>query len=431
MAKHKFPVWSWLTVAYRPDPDNRDFLARAQTQSGDGVEVAVAVLDVVESRRYFGIPMARRGIQPVYLRVINRSQSVFRLNMLSIDPNYYSSREAAGACHWSIGRRLMEYGFLAWVFFPLLLFLPFKLLGGWRANRQMDAFFQDHAFRLRPIHPGETSVGFVFTPLDAGTKTVHIKLLSFTNPGEAKEFTFSIQVPGLRADYLHHDFATLIPASELVECDIPELRKRVAAAPRATTNKRGAREGDPVNLICVGEFNTLLSGFGARWDETETITLDSCWKTFKSFFIGSEYRYSPVSALYLFGRSQDFALQRTRSSINERLHLRLWLTPLRYEGQPVWIGQVSRDIGVRFTWRTWNLTTHRIDSDTDEARDYVVEDLLQAERLEIAGYLDGVGACDAAHPRRNLTGDLYYTDGRRAALLVSQNRTAPKFISWH
>ena len=78
-----------------------------------------------------------------------------------------------------------------------------------------------------------------------------------------------------------------------------------------------------------------------------------------------------------------------------------------FEGVPVWIGQVSRDIGVRFTWRTWNLTTHRIDPDVDEARDYVVEDLLQAQRLEKAGYIDGVGACDRQSPRRNLTGDVY------------------------
>jgi hypothetical protein len=134
--------------------------------------------------------------------------------------------------------------------------------------------------------------------------------------------------------------------------------------------------------------------------------------------------------LYLFGRSQDFALQRIRQSINERLHLRLWITPLRFQGLPVWLGQISRDIGVRFTWRTWNLTTHRIDPDVDEARDYVVEDLFQAERLEIAGYVDGVGACEGGSPRRNLCGDPYFTDGRRAAMLVSPARTAPKFIAW-
>src|SRR5262249_41653423 len=151
--------------------------------------------------------------------------------------------------------------------------------------------------------------------------------------------------------------------AELIGCDIPELRKHLEEAPRATTNRRGAREGDPVNLVVAGEFATLLSAFGARWDETETITLKTCWKTFRSFLIGSEYRYSPVSPLYLFGRTQDFAFQRVRHSINERLHLRLWGTPLRFQGVPVWIGQVSRDIGVRITWRTWNLTTHRIDPD--------------------------------------------------------------------
>ena len=70
-----------------------------------------------------------------------------------------------------------------------------------------------------------------------------------------------------------------------------------------------------------------------------------------------------MSPLYLGGRQQDFALQRARVSLNQRLHLRLWATSVRCDGQPVWIGQVSRDIGVRFTPKTWNLTTHRIDPD--------------------------------------------------------------------
>jgi hypothetical protein len=48
--------------------------------------------------------------------------------------------------------------------------------------------------------------------------------------------------------------------------------------------------------------------FAARWDETETISWTSCRKTARAFIFGTEYRYSPVSALYLFGRSQDVAL---------------------------------------------------------------------------------------------------------------------------
>jgi hypothetical protein len=150
----------------------------------------------------------------------------------------------------------------------------------------------------------------------------------------------------------------------------------------------------------------------------------------RAFLLGSHYRYSPVSALYLFGRSQDIALQRSRRSINERLHLRLWLTPLRFQGKSVWVGQVSRDIGVRFTPKTWNLTTHRVDPDVDEARDYVIEDLLHAGRIEATAYVDGVGPCESDSPRRNLTGDPYFTDGKRAAILLSETRTAPRFVAW-
>ena len=162
----------------------------------------------------------------------------------------------------------------------------------------------------------------------------------------------------------------------------------------------------------------------ARWDESESITLQTCWKTARAFLLGSDYRYSPVSSLHLFGRDQDIALQRARRSINERLHLRLWLTPLTFADRPVWVGQVSRDIGVRFTTRAWNLTTHRIDPDVDESRDYVIEDLALAGRVEAAGYVGGVGACSREAPHRNLTGDPFFTDGKRAVIVLSPMRRA-------
>jgi len=200
--------------------------------------------------------------------------------------------------------------------------------------------------------------------------------------------------------------------------------------PAATSNRADTRQGDPVNLVVIGEFDVVLSAFAGRWDETETITLATCWKTARAFLLGTQYRYSPVSPLYLFGRSQDLALQRIRSSIDERLHLRLWSTPLRFRDAPVWIGQVSRDIGVRFTTKTWNLSTHAIDPDVDESRDYVVEDLLAAQRAEAVAYVDGVQPCSADAPRSNLTGDPYFTDGKRAAVLLSRARREPRFVSW-
>jgi hypothetical protein len=333
---------------------------------------------------------------------------------------------------------------MGWIFLPLLLLIPFKLITAYRANGRMSEFFRSQSFHLRPIPPGGISEGFVFTSFDAGIKVVHISLHSTGDMmdittgrvdvhGTAEsdnEFTFSIPVPGIAADYLRRDFETLLPAGARIECDVPTLAARLRQMPAATSNAKETGSGDPVNLVVVGDFETLLSAFAARWDESETISLTTCWKTMRSFLLGSHYRYSPVSALYLFGRSQDIALQRARSSINERLHLRLWLTPLCFQGQSVWVGQVSRDIGVRFTTRTWNLTTHRVDADVDEARDYVIEDLLQAGRIQATTYVDGVGPCESTAPRCNLTGDPYYTDGKRAVILLSATRTNPRFVAW-
>lgn len=438
-------LWRLLITPYEPNPAARGFLERAQTQQDDRARVTVAVLDAAESDRYFGVPLARRGLQPVYLRIENRGSAPLRLQLLRIDPNYYTPLEAAAVNHFSIVRRLSAFGFLGLIVLPwLLLLVPLKVITAYLANGRMDAFFRSQAFRLRPVQPGKTAEGFVFTPLDAGTKVVRVCLHSIDtshraaavnfegeSPADAaSEMTFSIAVPGIAADYLRRDFEALLPPGSIEECDLAQLVERLARMPPTTTNGKETRAGDPANLVVVSDFDALLATFAPRWDESETITLATCWKTVRSFLLGSQYRYSPVSALHLFGRSQDVALQRSRRSINERLHLRLWMTPLRFRGAPVWVGQVSRDIGVRFTLKTWNLTTHRIDPDVDESRDYVVEDLLQAEHVEAAGYVDGVGACDAASPRHNLTGDPYFTDGKRAVILLSPARTTPKFVVW-
>jgi hypothetical protein len=438
-------IWHLFITSYTPDATARSFVEQAQTQEDARAKVSVAVLDAHQSEKFFGVPLTRRGIQAVYLKIENRSTGLQRLQLVKIDPNYFTPLEAAAANHFSIARRLAGFGILGLVFFAhLLLIVPLKLITAYRANGRIDEFFRSQGFRLRPLEPGETREGVVFTALDVGTKIVHVELATTSDTldnatgsataggaaDDAVEFTFSIAVPGIAADYLKKDFSALEVPHELVNCDVPQLVERLSKMPPTTTNSKSSKHGDPVNLVVVGAFETILTAFAARWDESESITLSTCWKTMKAFLLGTHYRYSPVSPLYLFGRSQDVALQRTRRSINDRLHLRLWLTPLRYQQQPVWVGQVSRDIGVRFTTKAWNLTTHRIDPDVDESRDYVVEDLMQAQHVQATAYVTGTGECDAKSPRHNLTGDPYYTDGLRAAIVLSGTRTQPQFVAW-
>ena len=422
----RFPLTKHMVVRYRPNVQDRSFVDSAQHAEQEGIRITVAALDARQSRKVFGVPMARRGIQPLWVKIENNATTRCRLHVVSIDPNYYSSHEAAAANHYSAGKRLISFGLLGYlVFLPLLAIIPLKVLSVLRANRKMDELFREQAYPLRPILPGKQSEGFIFTRLDAGNKVVHPRLLRVEGP---LEFDFSIPVAGIDADYEGRELQTKHANDAVQECDLVTLFERLEAMPRAVSGPLGVKEGDPANLVVIGEFATILGAFGARWDETEVITLATCWKTLRAFLFGGEYRYSPVSPLFMFGRCHDFALQRIRESINERLHLRLWITELRLEGKPVWVGQVSRDIGVRFTLKTWNLTTHRIDPDVDESRDYVLEDLIEAERVVRIGYVKGVGECTKAEPRHNLTGDPFFTDGNRGIAIVTGNRTEPKFL---
>ena len=138
-------------------------------------------------------------------------------------------------------------------------------------------------------------------------------------------------------------------------------------------------------------------------------------KMIKSGLSGDRYPYAPISPLYLYGRSQDLALQKARDNIHQRNHLRLWLAPMRFHGKPVWVGQISRDIGTRITIHSPYLTTHKIDPDVDEARTALQEDMAYSQSLVKLGLVDGVGAAPKESPRRRRASTVadYVDAGRR------------------
>jgi hypothetical protein len=140
-----------------------------------------------------------------------------------------------------------------------------------------------------------------------------------------------------------------------------------------------------------------------------------------------------MSALYLYGRPQDVGLQKARQTVDERNHLRLWLSPLRYKGMAVYVGQISRDIGVKLTTKSPTLTTHEIDPDVDEARDYLIQDLMESQKVAKIGFVEGVGKATPENPRYNLTDSPYWTDGLRAVFVFTENKTALdqiEFFNW-
>ena len=265
------------------------------------------------------------------------------------------------------------------------------------------------------VQANERRKGFVFTQIDEGTKAFNVDISSGMR---FQTFTFFVPVPGLRVDHYEVDWEHLYPADEYRDVGSEELIEYLESQTCCTTDKKAEGSGDPLNIVVIGTPDEVYAAFiRAGWDETETIYGGSSWKTVKSFVGGGEYRYSPVSALFFHGRGQDVAFQKARSNIHERNHLRLWMTPLTFEGKNVWIGQISRDIGVRFTKKT--ITTHKIDPDVDETREYLLENLAYAQSLLKVGYVEGVGEVPIEEPKGNLTGDPWFSDGYRVVLWVS------------
>jgi len=380
-----------LAACASPPPASEfggDYLERAQTQEKNGIRVTAGVPSAAESKVIFGTELYRRGVQPVWLKIENSQEAYISFLPVGLDPAYFTPTEAAN--------------------------LKLKDQPDKDHNKQIDKSFFKAGIGTN-VAPGRQSSGFIFSVLDEGTKSFNVDVIGDSG---LVTFTFFIPVPGLRLDHYKIDWQNMYPIDEVSELSREELIDELESISCCVTNKKNKKMGDPLNLVVIGDPEDVYYAFiRAGWDETETIYKGSTWKTFKSFIGGGEYRYSPVSALYLFNRSQDVALQKSRSNIHERNHLRLWVSKYRYNDKPVWIGQISRDIGVRFTSKT--ITTHKIDPDVDETREYLLENLAYHQALQKFAYVEGVGEAPIHQPRSNLTGDPYFTDGYRLVLWVT------------
>ena len=358
------------------------FRDRSVSQSERGVTVTAAVPSAQETSELFGTSLYKKRIQPVWLEVQNSTDDWVAYLPASTDDDYQSPFEVAA----------------------------------FNRNAEERARFEQYFFQngvSMQIAPGETRSGFVFTNLDEGTKSFNVDVIG---DADIWRFTFFVQVPGLAIDHAEVDFKSLYAADDFTHfTEAADFVEALQALPCCVVDKDGENKGDPLNLVLIGEpIDLYYAVLRADWDETEVVTMASSFKTTMSFLTGGQYRYSPVSSLYLFGRRQDIALQKIRENIHERNHFRLWLAPMTFEGKPVWVGQISRDIGVRFTRKT--ITTHKIDPDVDETREFLVENLAYNQVIEKIAYVGGVGAASIDEPRANLTGDPYFTDGLRVVL---------------
>lgn len=384
-------------------PASGRFEEHLATKQKGNVVVSVAVLTDAEAEQYFGCPLGKQDVQAVWLKVHNQTDQPIMLLSPNMDPLYFSPLEVAYANH-----------------------RPFEN----ERNAQLDELFDRSRFPAF-VEPGKIATGFIFTTRSEGTKFVNVE---FWHSKGLTHDGFYMKLPSGQFDFEEADFAKIYDSGEVKALDLTQLRKEIEKLPCCTSDSSGGKNGDPVNFVLIGDEDAVLGALTKQgWDPTHTIGRQSVGLTVKSFLVGSEYRYSPVSQLFYFSRGQDLALQKIRGTIHQRNHLRLWRAPFSFRGKDVWAGQISRDIGVRFTWSSPILVTHKIDPDVDEAREYLVQDMIASGFLKSLAYTEGVDAASRETPSQNLTGDPYFTDGLRAVMFIVDEPVPSeenKLIEW-
>jgi hypothetical protein len=378
--------------------DEAALLRRGQSRIDGGVNVTLTALSERESRDLLGFDVASAGIQPVWVKVVNREPVRWFLPPITIDSDYYSPLEVAWRGHRPLSAE---------------------------ANRRVDARLERLGLP-EYVEPRGVASGFVFTNLDEGIKFASLVLVGSGAQAPVRRFTFLAEIPGHATDFQRVPWDRLYPSAKVRDLDEAGFRDWIESDVSCCTLGGDRRTpADPLNVVIIGGRDVVFPVLARRgWHVTQTLSVSSIWRTIRSSLLGGQYRYAPVSPLYLFGRPQDMALQKGRSDVNQRNHMRLWLAPVTLQGKPVWVGQISRDIGVRLTRRT--ITTHKIDPEVDETRWYLLQDLFFSDGLIRYGFVRGVGASSPAQPRTNFTGDPYVTDGRRAVFWLGLPPETPR-----
>ena len=168
-------------ASFKPKPaQEAGFMQRKQMQTQGGVTVTVAVPSLEEAAAVFDVPLHRREIQPVWIRIDNSEDVDYIFLPAEMDPNYFSPQEVA----W-----MFRSGFSS------------------QAKRDMQVYLDRQA--MRPRAPkGHTVEGFVHTNKDYGVKHVSVVLY---HPGRTKAFEFVVEVPGIQADYSQVAFDKVVP----------------------------------------------------------------------------------------------------------------------------------------------------------------------------------------------------------------------------
>ena len=195
-----------------------------------------------------------------------------------------------------------------------------------------------------------------------------------------------------------------------------DLRQAIDALPRRI-NDQFNNLGDMVNFVIVGSQQQMQSALeAATWNVADTDSKESAVKAVLQTYQKKDYLTMPMSQLYLYGRVQDFGYEMAEpfAVVASRHHFRVWKAPFTWNGQTVWVGAGTHDIGFEKDQRNGKVT-HKIDPAVDGERDNIGASLQKADKVKTATYYLPP---DPVQTAKNATGGGYHSDGRILVMVL-------------
>jgi hypothetical protein len=169
--------------------------------------------------------------------------------------------------------------------------------------------------------------------------------------------------------------------------------------------------GDMVNFLLIGSEDAMQKVFtSAGWIKVDADVRGTVLHGIIESISKESYLTMPMSPLYLFGRPQDYGWAHAEpiKVVASRNHLRIWKAPFNVDGQTLWVGAGTHDIGFDRDQRN-NGVTHKIDPDIDLEREYVEKTLIATGLITEVAYATPTNALKEAS---TATGGSFHSDGR-------------------
>lgn len=194
-----------------------------------------------------------------------------------------------------------------------------------------------------------------------------------------------------------------------------------AKIPRRIGDKEG-NPGDMVNFLILGSEEDMKRVFTtAGWVKVDANVTATILAGALASFSKESYLTMPMSPLYLFNRQQDYGWAHADpiTVVASRNHLRVWKAPFTVDGQTLWVGAATHDVGFERDQRN-NGLTHKIDPDIDLERDYVEKTLSSTGLVsEVTHFLPK----DPLKEAKTATGGTFHSNGQVLVLKLASSAT--------